>query len=888
MTEQHELDPIACFLTACQIERREYRTGRRERKVVNGRRILAEQGRFMYCFDLQGEADLREDSSLQIIVGDAFHHGTVQAVNHTAKGQSITIAVASDLGPVVGSARLETPEQDLLQALIVRLKELRHSSAALGWNDALARRVLRLSDAEAVGVPYSAIRPPEDLTTDQSAALIRCMSQPVTYVWGPPGTGKTVLLAALALQLYQENKRVLIVSHTNHAVDGVVESLCKRLTERGRTSVAEGSILRVGTMVKDSLIKRYGDQVSLDAVINKSHEKVSLRLATLSRELGEVRDELFSVARKSALLDTHKQLCDEIERVRNTDGLVDLGFVSAVGRNLGGVSLRGGDVAGPEDLVSFMEARLEEVSGELRGCDRAALLEQSVSLSSRQVELVEAIAILEKFIRDLRLSLLDRARIVATTATHAMLSSKDLHEFDVVLIDEASMLPLPLCFLLSGRAREQVVIAGDFRQLPAISRSESQMVQQWYSRDIFECAGVVDLVDEGRSHPTVVTLSTQFRSHEVLCSLINNRFYGGILRTKTDSAAERYIYRDPVAYLNRSPLVMVDTSELDPWGDSQGGSKLNLLHGLLVRKIALLLSAHGVALLPEALGVIAPYRAQADLIKSLLEECSLAGTVSVGTVHKFQGSERGAIILDLTESAPHLLGRFLNPHSLRDTGARLLNVALSRAKRHMIVVANVKHLRSQLTMNSLMWGILDDFERLGYRLSASEVIGEQIFATPSREVRESPGLLAFQAFDEALFMPALVTDLLDAQAEVVISSARIGPQVATVLESVLQGPTARGVRVQIRFESARMSGQDDQPVLRRLRQIGVVLVPRYERVPSAVVIDSEVLWLGSLMPLDSLGGARGVMARAVSSEAAIRTLTILEREGGSQLNRVAL
>ncbi len=876
MTEQHELDPIACFLTACEIERREHRAGRRERRVVNGRRISAERGRFSYSFDLDGENDLREDSSLQLIVGDAFYHGTVQAVSNGPKGRSVTIKVAADLGQTVGSARLETQEQDLLQALILRLKELRNVGALTSWNGALAKRTLQLGNLEENNSLKSTAKPPDDLTADQTMALTRSLSQPVTYIWGPPGTGKTVLLAALALQLYQENKRVLVVSHTNHAVDGVVECLCKRITERGRHSVAEGSILRVGSIVKESLIKQYGDQVSLDSVINKSHDKVSARLAALTQELAEVRDELFANARRTALLDTHRQLREEIARVRNSDELVDLSFLSAVDNALGGSKGRRVDVTPEEDLITFMEEVLAKVSGELQGCDKDSLHERSVELSGRQVELAEAIAILEKFIRDLRLSLLDRARIVATTATHAMLAAKDLHEFDAVLIDEASMMPLPLCFLLSGRARERVIIAGDFRQLPAIARSNSPMVRQWYSRDVFECAGVIDLVDEGKTHPAVVVLTTQFRSHEVLCGLINGRFYGGILRTQTDSAAERYIYRDPLAYLNRSPVVLVDTSQLSPWGEIQNGSKLNLLHALIVRKLSLLLSAHGVALLPETLGVIVPYRAQADLVRSLLEECSFGSTVSVGTVHKFQGSEREAIILDLTESPPHSLGPFLNPFSLRDTGARLLNVALSRARRLIIVVANLKHLRSQLQMRSLMWGILDDLERVGFQLAVSDVIGEQIFANPSREVRNSPGVLAFQAFDEALFMPALVTDLLEAQSDVVISSGRISSRVATVITSVLEGSITRGVRVLIRYSAAEMSKHDDQIVLHRLRQVGVVLVPTIERVPPAVVVDSEVVWLGALTPLDALDGVVGLMARAVSAEAALRTLGLLD------------
>ena len=882
---QGDLDPIACFLTACEIERREHRATRRERKVVHGRRLAAERGRFLYSFDLKGVSDLKEDSSVQLVVGDAFYHATV----HSFGGRTVTLALTSDLGAAIDSARIETQEQDLLQALILRLKELRDSGSVSRWNGDLARRVLRLEPPALGELSVASVKPPEDLTEDQRLALIRCMSQPVTYVWGPPGTGKTVLMAALALQLYQENKRVLIVSHTNHAVDGVVECICKRITERGRTSVAEGSILRVGTMVKESLIERYAEQVSLDAVINKSHDKVTNRLHILSCELREVRDELFSISRKLALLDTHQQLREEIERVRNSDGMADRSFVAAIQRTLDDQPQADTGKQFDDDLFGFMEDSLRKVSTELHGCDRDTLNDCSVELSSRQLELAEAVAVLEKFTRDLRSSLLERARIVATSATYAMLATRDLDEFDVVLIDEASMLPLPLCFLLSGRARERVVIAGDFRQLPAIARSDSPMVQQWYSRDVFDCAGVIDLVDERREHPAVATLTTQFRSHETLCSLINNRFYGGALRTKTDSAAERYIYRDPLAYLNRSPLVLVDTSELAPLGEVQSGSKLNLLHALIVRKLALLLSAHGIALLPEALGVIVPYRAQADLIRSLIDECSLGDVLSVGTVHKFQGSERDAIILDLTESAPHMVGGFLNPHSLRATGARLLNVALSRAKRHLIVVANVAHLRAQLSMRSLMWGILDDLERVGYRLSAADVIGEQIFTTPSREVRQAPGILAFQSFDEALFMPALVTDLIDAQGEVIISSSRISARVATVMTSVLERPMARGVRVLVRYSAAEMSQHEQHAILQRLRRSGVVLVPVTDSVPSAVVVDSEIVWIGSLIPLDSLGGGRGVMVRAVSAEAAQRMIHTLEFDSQStKLKQVAL
>jgi Mrp family chromosome partitioning ATPase len=892
MTEQREVDPIACFLTACELERREHRSCRQEHKVVNGRRVYAEGGRFIYSFDALADLSLRDDSSIQLVVAGAFYHGTVVTRSwisraeqskhvHNASCQSVTIAIQADLGEEIVSARIEGEDQDLLQALIVRLRAIKDNERLGAWNRALADRVLALPKPEEQrSEPESVRNFSDDLTPDQTTALRRCLSQPVTYVWGPPGTGKTVVLAALALQLYQENKRVLIVSHTNHAVDGVVESLCKRITEKGRTAVPEGSILRVGTMVRESLIKQFGEQVHLESVMNRSHDKVSSRLEQLKRELSEVRDALFAVSRKMTLLDSHKQLLSELDKVRRELKSTDTSFVSAVKRvfqfDPPEPARRPQNSDGVNESVELLESSVQQISRELEGCDRVSLSEQSVELSTRQLEITEAIALLEKFVRDLRISLLDRARIIATTATHAMLSTKDLHTFDAVLIDEASMLPLPLCFLLSGQARERVIIAGDFRQLPAIAMSDSHMVRQWYSRDVFECAGVVDLVDSSQQHPALVTLTTQFRSHETLCSLINQRFYGGILQTKAASSSERMIFNDPLTYLNHSPVVLVDTAPLAPWGEARNRSKSNLMHALLVRKVALLLAGQGLALKPEALGVITPYRPQANLIRELFNESELGANVSVGTVHKFQGSERDVIIVDLTESFPHQAGNFFTASSLRETGARLLNVALSRAKRHLVVIGNFEYLRAKLSSRHVMWGVLDDLQRVGYQLPVDELIGEPIFATPPKEVCERSGVLAFQAFDEELFLPGLITDLLEAQHEVVFSSPSMSGRVAHVIKSIVEQRIQEGLRVTLWIGGSSGESKDEEAVLRGLKGAGVVLLRSPNPVPAGVVIDSEVVWLGSIAPFDSIAPVTGTMTRCVSQRAAHYALELME------------
>jgi hypothetical protein len=866
MKEQHELDPIACFLSACEIERREHRSAGREHKVVQGRRSLAEYGRVVYSFRTQYDLPFKEFSSVQLITSSGFYAATI-----VGRGQgTITLALGTDLGPFISTARLEGEDGDVFRTLIARLKTLKCSESELDFNHKLAMQVLRLPDAEECDPVTYTEAAPDDLTFDQREAFERGVSQPITFIWGPPGTGKTRLLGAFAWHFYKAGKRVLVASHTNQAVDGVVESLCSRITERGRSSIPEGTILRVGSMVNGSAMRRFGEQVQLDRVMHRSHEKVSNRLDGLKSELLEVRNKLFETSKKLSLLDACADLNSQLRKLRSELKGDESGLKVVVKR-----VFQSGDVAQNEsqlrqqelrDSISLLESNLAQVTAELQGCERQQLAELSLDLSHRQLEITEAIAMLEKFMRDLRLSLLDRARIVATTASRALISAGDLSQFDVVLVDEASMLPLPLSFILSGLAKDKVVIAGDFRQLPAVAISDSHIVRHWYSRDVFECAGVVDAVDGGVSHPCIATLTTQFRSNATLCGIINERFYAGLLHT-AEADTEHVVFRDPLTYLNRYPVVLVDTSPLSPLGQTPQGSKSNLHHALLCRKIALSLSAAGLSETTDGLGVIAPYRPQVSLIRELLDEYGLT-IVSSGTVHRFQGSEKRAIILDLTDSPPHSLGAFLAPRSLRDTGSRLLNVALSRARDHLFVVANLSHLRAQLTVGHLLTGILDDIAKVAYLMPVTDLVGEPLPAEALASVKRDSGVFAFQCFDEMLFLPALITDLLEASGDVVISSTKITPRVAQVLSLTLREKIQRGLRVTLIVDGSRVFNQVEQRALKLVRDAGVLVIKALRGPEPFVVVDGEVVWMGSLTPGDCLDHAQGLMTRSVSRKAA--------------------
>eukprot|EP00878_Enallax_costatus_P024897 GHUV01026593.1.p1 GENE.GHUV01026593.1~~GHUV01026593.1.p1 ORF type:complete len:177 (+),score=59.56 GHUV01026593.1:39-533(+) len=106
------------------------------------------------------------------------------------------------------------------------------------------------------------------------------------------------------------------------------------------------------------------------------------------------------------------------------------------------------------------------------------------------------------------------------------------------------------------------------------------------------------------------------------------------------------------------------------------------------------------AVYPHQLGVICFFRGQAALIKQMLaaeaHACPGAADVQVATVDSFQGAEREVIILATTTT---------NPRSEFCSDAARLNVALTRAKRHLIVVgvADVLSQTPGAVLRDLVW-----------------------------------------------------------------------------------------------------------------------------------------------------------------------------------------
>jgi superfamily I DNA and/or RNA helicase len=153
--------------------------------------------------------------------------------------------------------------------------------------------------------------------------------------------------------------------------------------------------------------------------------------------------------------------------------------------------------------------------------------------------------------------------------------------------------------------------------------------------------------------------------------------YGGQLRAHPD-VANATLEGVP-------PFLFIDTAGkgFDEAAAEGSESLTNVGEAKLVLGRARALLASG--LLPQELGVITPYRAQAELIRERLQNdkaCrELAESVEVDTVDAFQGREKTAVLVSLVRSNANARLGFLED-------LRRINVALTRAKRHLFVVGD--------------------------------------------------------------------------------------------------------------------------------------------------------------------------------------------------------
>ena len=345
-------------------------------------------------------------------------------------------------------------------------------------------------------------------------------------------------------------------------------------------------------------------------------------------------------------------------------------------------------------LPTYRDRGLESM---LRGTESDTLSQiDGLAQQLRSIETGEDKALVRKQLSELRTGTSDQSkrifvdpavRVVISTAFKAMnllvddLISKMVEAgeapFTTIFIDEAGLISRSAVAALSLLASRRVVLVGDSKQLAPISRISRILPtrqETWLAK-----SGVSHL-DDIQSTPTAVhVLSEQRRMHSDVCKVVSSFQYGGVLTTAPEIAHRESRLPNLLSAGSRAIWYVLDeeNADLASIRAERGPGNRSWIRSITPTVLAKLFhdpsmrQSHGL--------FISPYKAQAQTITKWFASEGIT-TWEASTVHSQQGAEADVVIFD-TVNAGSCSWPF-------DEWKRLVNVAISRAKEAVIVLAS--------------------------------------------------------------------------------------------------------------------------------------------------------------------------------------------------------
>lgn len=518
----------------------------------------------------------------------------------------------------------------------------------------------------------------QNINLDQLLAINNGIKNPLAYIQGPPGTGKTNTIINTIVTAFFNNMTVLFASYNNIPIDNVYDRL-STLTFRGKTIPFPA--LRLGNMEKVKQAIVHIQRLRSETAAVKIFE------STLER-------------RKDDRIDRARQLS---ERLKDYDEFLDLKERKETLAHL--IAYQEG-MKNAASLVSFqldlqmnqMQRLTERIQriGEISDQEALRLLDRNEEefyqylyyTSAKHIKVLEGGRFEElRSILDGQGSLDERAKafnrylqksenlkklqkvfpVMITTCISAHRLGEPEPMFDMTIIDEASQcnVAMSLVPVLRGKS---LMLVGDPQQLrPVILLDEltnRKLRRKYHVADeydyrensIYKTFLACDAVSDE------VLLRNHYRCNKMIIEFNNRKYYNSRLSVLSQSDEPR-------------PLVYMDV----PGG--MAGMKNTAPDE--VEEIVRYARENS----EKSIAVITPFVNQRRLIEARMKEERLTNLVC-GTVHAFQGDEKDVVLFStaLSERTTESTYQWLKNNK------ELINVATSRAKDRLVLLANGKEL----------------------------------------------------------------------------------------------------------------------------------------------------------------------------------------------------
>lgn len=578
-----------------------------------------------------------------------------------------------------------------------------------------AARVSRPADGEPVVSPLP-------LNRDQREVVRRARVEPVVVVSGPPGNGKSHAVVAAAIDVVDRGGSVLVATQSGHAAEVLGELLARypgptpvlfgdaerraavatELAEGAPAGVDDRALRRAERAVEsasaevDRLEAAIGAALELEATAAGLDRWVPLLTALRSDAPGAFADGA-DLGRARRLLDRardagpgfwgrlrSRRAARQVRRLLGArapvpdaqlDAAIEAARAGAAMARL--VSTGGTDLAAAWTALSGADRALAEAVGHAMR-DRGRSGRRWNAPARRSVgRLAAALRAGRGRRRELLAELPGRDLVsalplwVGTVADVEDLLPPVPGLFDLVILDEASHVDQIRAAPVLARARRALIV-GDPRQLRFVSFvADVDVAETLHRHGLDERVDVrrISAFDLAAGTAPVTWLAEHYRCAPHLIEFSAHRFY-----------------RDRIALTSRHPR-----NEAADVIDVRRVPDAKLVDGVCPAEVSAVVEAvrELVAAGGQGIGVVTPFRGQADALESALLAAFPVAEIErlglrVGTVHAFQGSEAETVVasLGLTPDDPAGRRRFA-------ADPNLFNVLVTRARRRMVVVTGL-------------------------------------------------------------------------------------------------------------------------------------------------------------------------------------------------------
>ena len=539
----------------------------------------------------------------------------------------------------------------------------------------------------------------------QYLAVHRALNNRISVIQGPPGTGKTQTILNIIANLLINKKTVLVVSNNNSATQNVLEKLSKDKYRMSFLVAPLGSADNKNSFI-ESQMGKYPDlstwrvedtsTVSLKE-ISTIAEKLQRRYQ-LQEEIARLKEKQYEIEleakhfdeyadetaayyqtiriRKKLTSDKVMKLWQEVQyRADHSKSLtIRYKLRSVLIYGIADWAFYKQDLAKIITVLQGMYYKqiLKEVSEQLCAAEKELedlgdyskdLEEKSLAFLkdyvSRNIEWKKNRPIHQNddFYRAPKEVLNDYPIILSTTFSARSSLNMDNLEYDYVIMDEASQVDIATGALALSCAKNAVIV-GDLKQLPNVVtpevRAKANQIREHFdlnaAYDFANNSFLQSIVDLMPDVPSTL-LKEHYRCNPRIISFCNQKFYNGelVVMTEDDDTS--------------SALMAVKTVEGNHARGHYNQREIDVIKGEILP---------GIESSSNEIGIIAPYNEQVEMIHDQIPG------IDVATVHKFQGREKDVIILSTVDNQ---IKNFTDdPY--------LLNVAVSRAKKRLIIVTS--------------------------------------------------------------------------------------------------------------------------------------------------------------------------------------------------------